>query len=181
MSEAPCIAIPETLFACAESSSFSGVYDCEKIAAGPDDYRFKQPLSWEVAVTNTGDALLLRGSIKGVALTHCARCLDEFSVDICGEIEGYFLLSDNENTPQDMNEDEFDVLADNKIIALKPLLDAAILLELALIPLCSEDCRGLCSQCGQDLNEADCACMQNDNDFEKEKNPFSVLKNFSFE
>jgi uncharacterized protein len=25
-------------------------------------------------------------------------------------------------------------------------------------PLCSEDCKGICPQCGQDLNEGECDC-----------------------
>ena len=35
----------------------------------------------------------------------------------------------------------------------------AVLLELPLAPLCSEDCRGLCPQCGINRNVADCECV----------------------
>ncbi|TLY38179.1 MAG: DUF177 domain-containing protein [Nitrospirae bacterium] len=32
------------------------------------------------------------------------------------------------------------------------------LLAMPLTPQCREDCRGLCPQCGQDLNAESCAC-----------------------
>jgi uncharacterized protein len=35
----------------------------------------------------------------------------------------------------------------------------AIVLELPMAPLCRDDCRGLCPQCGADRNEADCGCV----------------------
>ena len=35
----------------------------------------------------------------------------------------------------------------------------AIVLELPMAPLCREDCRGLCPQCGADRNEAECGCV----------------------
>ena len=43
-------------------------------------------------------------------------------------------------------------------IDLIPEVDEQIVMELPLKPLCSEQCRGLCSNCGTDLNVADCGC-----------------------
>ena len=58
--------------------------------AGPDLHSFSEPLAWQVDVTNTGDALLVAGTVEGEATTSCARCLDEFSFPVTGEIEGYY-------------------------------------------------------------------------------------------
>ena len=41
---------------------------------------------------------------------------------------------------------------------LEPLARDAVLLELPLAPLCSEDCRGLCPQCGANWNTEPCDC-----------------------
>ena len=43
-------------------------------------------------------------------------------------------------------------------IDLAPLVHDAVFLELPLTPLCRETCRGLCVQCGIDLNDDTCEC-----------------------
>jgi uncharacterized protein len=45
---------------------------------------------------------------------------------------------------------------DGKTIDLDPVLREQVLLALPVTVLCREDCRGLCTTCGQDLNEQDC-------------------------
>ena len=51
-----------------------------------------------------------------------------------------------------------------------------------LVPLCDDDCKGICPDCGADLNEGPCSCGETDDGEEDgAKNPFSVLKNFPFE
>ena len=48
--------------------------------------------------------------------------------------------------------DEFD---------LKPLFQELILLELQMKIICKEDCKGLCSNCGTNLNEKSADCSNN--------------------
>ncbi len=54
--------------------------------------------------------------------------------------------------------DEETYLIEGDVVDLAPLAHDAILLDLPLAPLCREDCRGLCPQCGIDRNEATCDC-----------------------
>ena len=174
------IFVPEELFAPAESSSFHGEYELASLTMGPDEYRFQGPLVWDVSVTNTGDALLLMGSVRADARTGCARCLEEFELALEGEVEGYFLLDAADQPPEDMDGDEYEVLGDDHVIDLEPLLVAALLLELPLVPLCDEDCKGLCPTCGENLNEGPCGCRPAEDDAFS-TNPFAVLKDFHFE
>ena len=120
--EATRIPIPSELFAPAESSHFEGTYAVPVVKAGPDLYDFAEPLAWQVDVTNTGDALLVTGTVEGEAKTSCARCVDEFSFPVTGEVEGYFLIGADREAPEDMDDDEFDVLPDDNVIDLEPLL-----------------------------------------------------------
>ena len=109
--------VPPELFVTTESSSFAGQLALGTLEAGPDTYTFSQPVDWNVTVTNTGDALLVMGSARGTATVACARCLDDFQVDLNGEVEGYFLLSEDGPAPEDMDDDEFEVLgADNGML-----------------------------------------------------------------
>ena len=41
-------------------------------------------------------------------------------------------------------------------IDLEPLVRETVLLELPMVPLCRDDCAGLCPECGADRNERDC-------------------------
>ncbi|MCB6312030.1 YceD family protein [Gordonibacter pamelaeae] len=152
------------------------------VKAGPDLYDFAEPLAWQVDVTNTGDALLVTGTVEGEAKTSCARCVDEFSFPVTGEVEGYFLIGADREAPEDMDDDEFDVLPDDNVIDLEPLLRAALLLEFPLVPLCDEECKGLCPTCGANLNDGPCGCAPaEDAGDDAPPNPFAVLKDFPFE
>jgi uncharacterized protein len=46
----------------------------------------------------------------------------------------------------------------NDTIDLEVLAHDAVLLELPPAPLCRQDCLGLCSMCGVDLNTESCNC-----------------------
>ena len=177
------IFIPSELFAPAESSRFEGVLALPFLEVGCDRYWFEEPLSWQVDVTNTGDALLVSGTVAGEAETECARCLDGFALPLAGEVEGYFLLDARDESPEDMDDDEFDVLSEDHVIDLEPLLKAALLLELPLVPLCDEECRGLCPSCGANLNEGPCGCAREGEGGgdDAPPSPFSVLKDYPFE
>ena len=170
------IAIPNELFSPAEMAHFDGTVDMGVMKAGPDLYTFAAPLSWSVDVTNTGDAFLVTGTVEGDARTACARCLDDVELPVTGEIEGYFLIGgEDAEAPEDMDEDEFDLLpADNKI-DLAPLIEAAVRLEVPLVPLCRDDCAGLCATCGANLNDGPCGC-EPAGDEPDAGNPFAVLK-----
>ena len=174
------IHVPQELFAPAESSLYSGILELESLAAGPDTYTFDKPPAWNVTVSNTGDALLVAGTVTGTAKTACARCLEEVVVDFNGEVEGYFLIDAEEDVEREEGEEEeFELLGPDNTIDLVPLLEGAILVDLPLQPLCREDCKGICPDCGINLNEETCRCAEKreaeNAAFEAAKNPFSKL------
>ena len=90
------IAIPEALLETAATRHFEGTLDLAELAAGPDTYTFAAPVSWSVEATNTGDAILIQGTAAGDATTQCARCLEDVTYGLEGDIEGYFLIGGEE-------------------------------------------------------------------------------------
>lgn len=173
------IEIPAELFAPAESSSYAGELAISSFEFGPDEYRVARPLSWNASITNVGGALLVSGTVKGQVTTACARCLEDATFDVEGEIEGYFLIEGEGEAPDDMEEDEFDVLPEDNKLDLEPLILAAVYVELPLIPLCREDCKGICPTCGANLNEGPCDCVPDASDEDDDinpNNPFAALK-----
>lgn len=182
------IKIPAELFALAESSRFQGELDLPVLSVGPDDYAFDKPLSWFVDVTNTGSALLVAGTVTGEGTCACSRCLEDVAYSFSGAIEGYFLIEGDygeaaADFDDDLGEDEFDVLPADHQIDLVPLIEAALIVDAPGMPLCQEDCAGLCSICGANLNDGPCGCGPDKDleDFDREANPFSALANFKFE
>lgn len=182
--EAVKIHLPQELFESAEMRHYDGQAKLEALQAGPDAYAFAGPVDWSVDVTNTGDALLVMGTATADAATACARCLDDVSYHLEGDIEGYFLIGGEEaEVPEDMEDDEFDYVPDNHTIDLAPLIEQALLLELPLVPLCSDDCKGLCPRCGANLNEGPCGCAEAaaEEAAAAPDNPFAALKNLKFD
>lgn len=170
--------IPDELFAPAESSHFEGIYELPVLKAGPDLYSFAEPLAWQVDVSNTGDALLVTGTVEGTAATSCCRCLEAVEISLIGEVEGYFLIGE-QGSPEDMVEDEFEVLPEDGKVDLGALVVAALLLEVPMVPLCDDECKGICLDCGANLNEGDCSCaseLSEEEDAACAGNPFAALK-----
>ncbi|HEX4865395.1 MAG TPA: DUF177 domain-containing protein, partial [Acidimicrobiales bacterium] len=57
-------------------------------------------------------------------------------------------------------DDEETYPLEGEFLDLQPLVRDALLLELPLAPLCSDECRGICPTCGADLNAGGCACVE---------------------
>lgn len=173
------IQVPSELFALAESSVFEGTYDIGTLDAGPDSYEFAEPVQWSITLTNTGGALLASGFARGTAVTQCARCLDDVTFQVDGQVEGYILIGDTE-APEDMDDDEFEYLPEDGKLDAEPLVVAALLMDIPLIPLCDDECAGLCGTCGWNLNEGPCECQKLGDDVD-DMHPFAALKGLKFD
>ena len=174
------ILVPQELFATAESSLYTGILDVAELAYGPDIYHFAQPLQWAITLTNTGDAILVAGTVRGTGTTACGRCLEDVAIEVDGEVEGYYLLHEPEDEGEEEVDDDFDILPEDNIIDLEPLILGAVLVDLPTMPLCKEDCKGLCPDCGTNLNEGECGCAETraaeQAAFDEAKNPFAKLR-----
>lgn len=53
------------------------------------------------------------------------------------------------------------------------ILSEQVRLRIPFQPLCKEDCKGICANCGADLNLGRCACAKI-----RKESPFAALKNF---
>lgn len=115
-------------------------------------YPFKQPVRVTGQVTYAAGIVTLRAQASFVFDGCCDRCTEEFQRAYRIPMEHILVtsLSNEEN-------DDF-ILIDNYQLPLDELVETDILLELPSKNLCREDCRGLCPQCGKNLNEGLCGC-----------------------
>lgn len=92
------------------------------------------------------EGVLVTGTVRADTAGECSRCLEPFT----GEVELYLtelFAYPNSVTDQTADEDEVYRIEDD-LIDLEPVIVDAVGLELPLRPLCSDDCEGLCSECG---------------------------------
>ncbi|HET7072000.1 MAG TPA: DUF177 domain-containing protein, partial [Nocardioides sp.] len=83
------------------------------------------------------------------ALTgECARCLEPISDEVEVRFQELFVYDDQDVDPDE--ELEVSTLQDD-LVDLEPLLRDAVVLALPFQPLCTEDCPGLCAECGARL------------------------------
>ncbi len=96
----------------------------------------------------------------------CSRCLAETEFVIEGRIEKSIVKDGND-------EDEDIIVVESSIIDLYDLIYNDIVLNLPTKVMCDEECKGLCPDCGVNLNHETCECTQETIDPRLEK-----LKNF---
>ena len=135
--------------------------ELRETVALPDFGSFGFPAPADVAlhVRRSGRALELKGSIVVEAVGECARCLDEVRLPLHVEVSEHLEPdSSAKGTDGDRNHPfaESNVLVGSELEVAdltRQLVDSA----LPLVLLCSEDCRGLCTECGQKRDGA-CRC-----------------------
>lgn len=112
---------------------------------------FKNPVSVTGEITNHLGIIKLLCKCQTTLEAECGRCLKPISPAFEFTIDQ--VLS---TTPTDDFDDTFVILTDR--LDLDEIVIPAIVLEVDMNYLCSEDCKGLCSKCGTDLNENKCQC-----------------------
>jgi uncharacterized protein len=114
-------------------------------------------LHGRVRLTRTPQGILVQGALHARTPVECVRCLKPVDLDFDVELSELFRtseLSPSNGSPlsEDYNVDDGDY------IDLTPIVREEALLAVPIQVLCSRDCKGLCAQCGQDLNEGSCGC-----------------------
>ena len=126
------------------------------------DYKTSENLIFEIEITRDDNSYLADGTIRGKLETHCFRCLKVITVDC--NISCAFLLSPDGNNKKDtfVQKDINEVLClKDYVFDFKDVVEEVVNLSLPLRVLCSENCRGLCPYCGNNLNEhEECSCSK---------------------
>jgi uncharacterized metal-binding protein YceD (DUF177 family) len=106
------------------------------------------------------------GQFKGEVTVACSRCVNPVKLPIDEALHITFVppaeIPDDDPDDEDgveVAEDDVDLFAfDGETIDVEPLLREQFVLAVPYAPLCREDCKGLCPQCGTDRNTGTCAC-----------------------
>jgi uncharacterized protein len=115
-----------------------------------------QPVSGRIRVSRTNRGVFIRGTIETALALECSRCLRPIELPLTLAIseEALPALDIATGKPLDPEvEPEIVRLTDHHELLLAPILREAIQLAEPIAPLCRPDCPGLCSVCGERLDE----------------------------
>ncbi|RDY28693.1 DUF177 domain-containing protein [Romboutsia weinsteinii] len=139
-----------------------------------ENYKLISPLNLNGKISNTNKGLYLNADVDFTILDHCARCLENVEVSIEYSIQGF--LVKEEDFDEDSFEDYDAFIYDNQEINLVKVIEQTIGFNMPLSILCKEECKGLCQDCGANLNKEECSCSEIANDEEIIDPRFAKLK-----
>ena len=111
-----------------------------------------------VRLTRTDRRLLAQGRIQTEMAAECVRCLEPFQLPLEVRFEELFTFFPSNPTDKTYH------VGEDGYLNLEPPLQEQVLLTTPMQTLCRPDCRGLCSQCGQNLNQGTCDCSDSTDD-----------------
>ncbi len=95
-------------------------------------------------VSSFAGRIEIEADVNAIINTGCARCLKPLSVPV------------NIHVSEVVGEDGVEL--NGSVLELDDIIKNNILVELPIRFLCNEDCKGICSICGTDLNVSECNC-----------------------
>lgn len=93
------------------------------------------------------DGVTVTGTVSVPWVGACRRCLREVTGRIDASVREVFERHPTEGETWPLAGDQID---------MEPLARESVLLDLPVVPLCRDDCKGLCPECGVDRNDVDC-------------------------
>lgn len=125
----------------------------EQLALNPEQDCCWHKIRFQYTVVNADKFFLLSGRLQGDFTQPCSRCLKPVTTSVDTKVVEKFGRQNLLQADEDM------LAVDGDELDITFILRDYLLLELPLKVVCSENCRGLCPQCGKDLNHGDCQCV----------------------
>jgi uncharacterized protein len=130
---------------------------------GDEAFRVEAPVHLAFDIFKDGKQFHLVGRVSSTLGLDCGRCLEGFAfpADLPFDL---LYLPHTENAAEGEVEVEDDDLTtafyQEQQIDLGHLVREQFYLALPMKPLCRESCRGLCPECGTNLNTGTCTCVR---------------------
>lgn len=117
-----------------------------------DDFcRTDRPIRYRVFAQVVSGRLIVRGRVETRVAFRCSRCDEHFERDI---------REPDFERVYDLESDELPRVPDQpESVDLTPDIREATILNFPAYPVCRSSCKGLCPQCGKNLNEGVCDCQ----------------------
>ena len=147
-------------------TSFLRQYEPSAFVGADEEYQVVAPVSLGFTIHKDHDRFRLVGTVTTTLGLACSRCLEPFTLPVNASFDLRYLPQDAGSEPETEDEDggaggDDDVATtfyQDEEIDLGELLREQFYLVLPMKPLCHEACKGLCPQCGVNLNTDSCKC-----------------------
>ena len=118
------------------------------------------PIRGRLTVEKSGDQVTVRGTLHGVAVQECVRCLGTAKLAVEAPFEVFAERSGGRRSAHEaeLERDDYMKFHDGRRLDLREDARESLLLEVPMVPKCRPDCAGLCPRCGADLNLGPCGC-----------------------
>lgn len=110
-----------------------------------------EPVTGQFTLSNLGIGYHLTGSFNTRVSQPCARCTDPVEENLEFDISETYLLTGEDDPDQ---EDVF--VLESDVLDVSDVVRQNLLMEVEEFPLCKKDCKGLCPECGANLNRITC-------------------------
>lgn len=143
------------------SADFARIFQPAEVAVEGESYAIVEPVALSFELLKDRNRFRLVGSVTTTLELSCSRCLEPFPLPIASRFDlRYWPMSDAASDPEsEIGRDDLETsyYRDDQI-DLSEMMREQFYLALPMKPLCRDECRGLCAQCGTNLNTGRCAC-----------------------
>ncbi len=133
---------------------YDGVCDVHKVTA-------------DVNIQQTGDEFFCQADIRADVVLECARCLEHFETELSGRSDFIICAEATYAARRAEAADDEDYVfysGESYEADISDIVRQAIILAVPMMPVCSEDCKGLCPICKVNRNEQECDCKNDEID-----------------
>jgi uncharacterized protein len=136
-------------------------YEPSQFEGRSHQFRLVAPVELQLKSHKDQARFRLVGTVSTILELTCSRCLEPFPLPVASKFDlRYLPQSENVGVERELKGDEFsESFYRDDVIDLGQLIEEQFYLMLPMKPLCSADCKGLCSNCGTNLNVATCDCQ----------------------
>ena len=122
-----------------EGLSLHKSYDASSLDMERQDIHLPKPFEVDAAIALADKELVVSAGIKAVLAMTCGRCMDDFESTV--HLDAVFSYNVHPTDVVDITDD----------------VRQEIILSYPMIPVCKPECKGLCRECGQNLNRESCS------------------------
>jgi uncharacterized protein len=141
------------------------VYAPGELALLGDQAVLKGPSTLNAHLTRKADKVRVTGNVDVSVEINCGRCLAPISINLEQGFDLFYVPPARTGEEKELADDDLAVaFYHDQVIDLDDIVREQVELSLPMSRLCSEACKGLCQQCGANLNEQQCSCSQEETD-----------------
>ncbi|MCU0289125.1 MAG: DUF177 domain-containing protein [Acidobacteria bacterium] len=129
-----------------------------------EEASFLENIDYHLHLSRENEKIKAKGHIHTTISIQCVRCLEPVAVKIDSPIDIILLPAKLiDQTAESLDEEHMEyIFFEGNCIDVTKILMEQINLFIPVKPLCSPSCKGLCPQCGVNLNREQCQCKRSD-------------------